>query len=78
MFEHPLERTRFVVDGEAIDDRRAGFVHADDLHLRALSAEFQHHLVQRAHGGEITVQSEPGSGATFVVRIPLRRSGAIA
>lgn len=30
----------------------------------------------RAHGGEISVQSEPGSGATFVVRLPLRRAGA--
>jgi two-component system, OmpR family, phosphate regulon sensor histidine kinase PhoR len=30
----------------------------------------------RAHGGEITVQSEPGSGATFVVRIPRRSTGA--
>jgi len=32
----------------------------------------------RAHGGEITVQSEPGGGATFVVRLPLIRRGAAA
>ena len=33
--------------------RRARLVHADDLDLRALAAEFQHHRVQRANAGDV-------------------------
>ena len=32
--------------------------------------------ILRAHDGRIAVRSEPGNGATFVVRLPLRTAGA--
>lgn len=53
MFEHPLQGVGFVVDGEPINDGRAGFVKADDFDLGSFAAEFQHHFVERTHGGEI-------------------------
>lgn len=56
---------------------RGAAAQASRPHGNGLGLAISRDLV-RAHGGEITVQSEPGSGATFVVRIPLRRSGAIA
>jgi hypothetical protein len=49
----PLDRAGLVVHGEAVDHRRAGLVQADDLDLGALAAELQHHLVQRADGGDV-------------------------
>lgn len=56
---------------------RGAAAQASRPHGNGLGLAISRDLV-RAHGGEITVQSEPGSGATFVVRIPLRRSGAVA
>jgi signal transduction histidine kinase len=34
--------------------------------------------IVETHGGEIRVQSEPGSGSTFWIELPLRRSAAVA
>jgi signal transduction histidine kinase len=34
------------------------------------------HELARAHGGEVTVSNDPGSGATFTVRLPLRPTPA--
>jgi signal transduction histidine kinase len=31
-------------------------------------------IVER-HGGSITAQSQPGEGATFIVRLPVRQGG---
>jgi signal transduction histidine kinase len=33
------------------------------------------HEIVRGHGGEITVSSTPGNGATFAVRLPLAAEG---
>ncbi|GEK81597.1 sensor histidine kinase [Agrococcus baldri] len=55
---------------------RGSAARASRPHGNGLGLAISRDLV-RAHGGEITVQSEPGSGATFVVRLPLRRSGAM-
>jgi hypothetical protein len=41
------------VHREAVDHGRAGLVEADDLHLGALAAELDHHLVQGADGGDV-------------------------
>jgi signal transduction histidine kinase len=32
--------------------------------------------ITEAHGGTITIDSEPGKGATFIIRLPLRPQGA--
>jgi hypothetical protein len=42
-----------VVNAEAVNDGGAGFVHADELDLRAFAAEFEHHLVQRGDGADV-------------------------
>ncbi|WP_420115044.1 ATP-binding protein, partial [Pseudactinotalea sp.] len=47
------------------DGVRKSSVHGSGLGL-AISRD-----IVRAHGGEITVSSEPGRGASFVVRLPL-------
>lgn len=56
---------------------RGAAARASRPHGNGLGLAISRDLV-RAHGGEITVQSEPGAGATFVVRLPLRRAGAVA
>jgi signal transduction histidine kinase len=35
-----------------------------------------HSIIVQQHGGELTFESEPGAGTTFVVRLPLRDPGA--
>jgi two-component system sensor histidine kinase SenX3 len=34
--------------------------------------------IVETHGGEIRVQSEPGSGSTFWIELPLKRTAATA
>lgn len=39
-----------------------------------LGLSISHEIVVREHGGAITVESEPGRGAEFVVRLPVRQA----
>lgn len=48
-----VARARSVVGGKLVDQRRARLVHADHLHLGALSAEFQAGGVDRAYPGQV-------------------------
>lgn len=41
------------MDAEAVDDGGGGFVHADQLHIRAFAAELDDGLVQGGHRGYI-------------------------
>ena len=60
------------VDLPHVFDRffRSDGVRKSSTHGSGLGLAISRDIV-RAHGGEITVRSEPGSGATFVVRLPL-------
>ncbi|MCZ6694997.1 MAG: HAMP domain-containing sensor histidine kinase, partial [Acidobacteria bacterium] len=47
-----------------------GLVH--DVKGSGLGLSLVHHIVE-VHGGKITVDSEPGKGSTFSIRLPLDR-----
>lgn len=49
-----------------------GLVH--DVKGSGLGLSIVHHVV-RAHRGRVTVESEPGRGSTFAIRLPLGRGG---
>lgn len=53
VFQHSFQCVGFIVYREFVHDGGAGFVEADDFNFRIFAAEFQHHFVQRADGGEI-------------------------
>lgn len=53
---------------------RADAVRNSSTHGSGLGLAISRDLV-RAHGGEIFVQSRPGAGATFTVRVPLQPEG---
>jgi signal transduction histidine kinase len=44
-----------------------GLVH--DVKGSGLGLSIVHHIVA-AHGGRVTVESEPGGGSTFTIRLP--------
>jgi signal transduction histidine kinase len=53
-----------------------GLVH--DVKGSGLGLSIVHHIMQ-AHHGQVTVESEPGRGSTFALRMPfVRRGGALA
>ena len=51
-----------------------GLVH--DVKGSGLGLSIVHHIIQ-AHRGEVTVQSEPGRGSTFAIRLPLRQTASV-
>ena len=53
MAHHLFHCIGFVVDGEAIDHCRAGFVQPDDVDFRSLTTELDDDFVQRADGGQV-------------------------
>ncbi len=60
----PLEVRRRLFTDQAISDKPGG---------TGLGTRIVKNVVD-AHGGVITVESEPGHGATFIIRLPLRRT----
>jgi two-component system NtrC family sensor kinase len=68
---------RFVDDGPGISSAHVGSVFDPFFTTKPVGSgsgqglAFAHHVIVQQHGGELTVHSTPGRGATFVAVLPL-------